>query len=137
MQTSSIFQAMETRQFPPFNLERLLQTVFAPKKGEKLCILIDLEQPGDVVNFAFLQKNLPVQKNAYEIFYQGLRQGVMQHLGLAACDFFAYKVTGGSNLELPGQAMTPAGKTVDFQRDIYPVYNIILCISTYSATAPL
>ena len=27
------------RQFPPFDLERLLRTVFAPKPGEKLCIL--------------------------------------------------------------------------------------------------
>src|SRR5262245_22416165 len=128
---------METRQFPSFDLTRLLKTVFDPKPGENLCILIDLDTPEDVVNLDFLKKNLPIQKKAYEIFYQGLHQGVMQQLGLKSCDFFAYQATGGSNLELPDTALSPEGNVLNFKRDIYPKYDIILCISTYSATAPL
>ena len=33
------------RSFPPFSLTRLLTTVFAPKGGERVAILIDLEDP--------------------------------------------------------------------------------------------
>ena len=52
-------------------------------------------------------------------------------------DLFAYKVTGGSNLDLPDLAFTPEGTKVSLERDVYPKYDIILCISTFSATAPL
>ena len=124
--------------FPPFNLVRLLRTVFNPQKGEKVCILIDLENPADVKNFKFLEnKRLSVQKKAYEIFYQGLKNGAMQELQLYACDFFAYKMTGGSNLELPDTVTAPDGRMHHLDPDIYSTYNIILCIGSYSATAPL
>lgn len=138
MQTMDFATTLQKRKFPKFDLSRLLRTVFRPHTGEKLCILIDLKDPSDVINFAFLKDpKLTIQKNAYEIFYMGLKNGVMQDLGLSACEFFAYKYTGGSNLELPDTAMTPEGKKVRFDQDIYPVYDIILCISTYSGTAPL
>ena len=32
---------------------------------------------------------------------------------------------------------TPNGKQLSLDQDIYPNYDIILCISTFSATAPL
>ncbi len=125
-------------QFPPFDLERLLKTTLNPQKKEKLCILIDLEKPSDIVEYKFLKNaELPVQKRAYDVFYQGLRQGVMQKFGLDACDLFAYKATGGSNLELPTNLTAPDGTVLEFEKDIYPRYQLILCISTYSATAPL
>lgn len=131
MQTSSF------KKYPPFDLERLLRTVFDPKKGEKLCILIDLEDPSDVTQFAFLKnQKLPVQKKAYEVFYQALKNGVMQKLQLGACDFFAYKMTGGSNLELPDTVIDPQGKSHSLE-EIYKNYQLILCIGSYSATAPL
>ena len=41
--------------FPPFDLVRLLQTVFQPAKGEKTCVLIDLDDPTLVKDFAFLK----------------------------------------------------------------------------------
>jgi aminopeptidase len=130
--------AKSTQHFPPFDLKRLLTTIFDPKEGEKLCILIDLDNPADVVNFNFLQKpDHPVQKKAYNTFYQQILTVLKKELKLGACDFFAYKTTGGSNLELPKTAMTPEGKLVQFNQSIYPIYNIILCISDYSATAPL
>lgn len=123
--------------FPQFDLTRLLKTIFKPKENEKLCILIDLENPRDVIDFAFLQKNeLPAQKRAYNVFYHGLHHGAMQQLKLGACDFFAYKTTGGSNLELPDVVTAPNG-TNRRLTDIYSSYDIILCIGTYSATAPL
>lgn len=138
MQTSTYFPAKVTQNFPPFDLGRLLQTVFEPKENEKLCVLIDLNNPADVINFNFL--HLPdhhVQKKAYNVFYKQIQNELMKKFKLKACDFFAYKTTGGSNLELPHTAMTPEGKTVKFDQQIYPIYNIILCITDFSATAPL
>lgn len=129
---------MDKHKFPPFSLTRLLRTVFAPKAGEKIAILIDLPDPHGIKDFAFLQNSkLTIQKLAHDVFYQGLRQGGLQELQLRGGDLFAYKLTGGSNLDLPDLAVDPAGKELSLARDIYPKFDIILCISTFSATAPL
>jgi aminopeptidase len=126
------------RTFPPFSLQRLLTTVFAPKGGERVAILIDLKDPHDVTGFAFLKDPaLTIQKHAYEVFYQGLQGGGLKALNLRGGDLFAYQVTGGSNLDLPDLAVTPEGREVSLEKDVYPNYDLILCISTYSATAPL
>src|SRR5437016_4446838 len=119
-------------EFPEFSLSRLLKTVFNPQKGEKLCILIDLEDPSEVKDFAFLKnKKYPVQKKAYEVLYQGLKAGVQKELNLGAIDFFAYKMTGGSNLELPETVTAPDGKTVKLDPDICAKYDIIMCVGNY------
>jgi len=134
----TISEQVSARVFPPFSLTRLLKTTFEPKPGQKICILIDLEDPSDIVNFKFLENpDLSIQRNAITYFYEGLKNGAMKDLGLVGGDIFAYEVTGGSNLDLPGRAVTPEGKEVSLERDVYPVYDIILCISTYSGTAPL
>ncbi|MEW6302204.1 MAG: hypothetical protein AB1705_01960 [Verrucomicrobiota bacterium] len=124
--------------FPPFSLTRLLTTVFAPKAGEKIAILIDLKDPRGIKNFAFLKDAaLTIQRYAHDVFFQGLKNGGLAELQLQGGDIFAYEVTGGSNLDLADLAVDPAGRELSLGRDIYPHYNIILCISTYSATAPL
>jgi hypothetical protein len=130
---------MDTRhQFPPFSLTRLLQTVFAPKPGERVALLIDLPEPPMVRDFGFLRdKAFSVQRLAYEVFYQGLKNGGLAELKLAGGDLFAYQITGGSNLDLPAAAFDTAGREVNLERDVYSRYNIILCLSTFSATAPL
>jgi aminopeptidase len=124
--------------FPPFSLSRLLKTVFSPKAGERVAILIDLDDPQEIIDFAFLKNpDLTVQKYAYEVFYQGLKNGVLDELSLTGGDIFAYKITGGSNLDLPDTVIAPDGTQLSLENDIYPNYNLILCVSTYSATAPL
>ena len=126
------------RQFPPFSLPRLLKTVFAPKPGQRVCILIDLDDPRDITDFRFLNNpDLSIQRNAYEVFYLGLRDAVLAELGLTGGEMFAYEVTGGSNLDLPEIAFTPEGREVRMDEAIYTKYDIVLCISTFSATAPL
>jgi len=138
MQTLTIPQPVTKRVFPPFDLVRLLRTVFAPRAGEKICILIDLDNPGDVTHFGFLKnRHLSIQRHAYESFYQTLHNGAMAELGLRGGELFAYKITGGSNLDLPDEAVATDGKVLSLSKDIYPAYDLILCISTYSATAPL
>jgi aminopeptidase len=129
---------MAKQDFPPFSLIRLLHTVFAPKPGEKVAILIDLDEPKQIKDFAFLKnEKLTIQRHAFNVFYQGLKNGGLAELNLTGGDLFAYKVTGGSNLDLPPDAFDPSGKQLVFEKDIYPKYNIILCVSTFSATAPL
>jgi aminopeptidase len=129
---------MDKLSFPPFSLTRLLTTVFAPKPGERVAILIDLPDPRAVKDFAFLKDPaLTIQRYAHDVFYEGLKKGGLAELKLTGGDLFAYQVTGGSNLDLPGTAFDPAGRELNLERDVYPRYNIILCISTFSATAPL
>jgi aminopeptidase len=127
-----------TRTFPAFSLSRLLRTVFEPDAGARVAILIDLDEPQQIKDFGFLQNpQLTIQRHAYDVFYQGLKNGVLAELGLEGGQMFAYKVTGGSNLDMPDTAWNPAGMAVSLEKDVYQKYDIILCISTYSATAPL
>ncbi|HEY8967207.1 MAG TPA: hypothetical protein VIM58_12215 [Candidatus Methylacidiphilales bacterium] len=124
--------------FPDFSLTRLLTTVFAPKGGERVAILIDLPDPKQVKDFAFLSDSaFSIQRKAYEVFYQGLKNGGLDALKLKGGDFFAYEVTGGSNLDMPDEAYDPSGRKLSLEKDVYPNYDLILCVSTYSATAPL
>jgi aminopeptidase len=124
--------------FPEFSLTRLLRTVFAPKPGQRIGILIDLPDPAGVIDFAFLQDNqLGIQRRAHDVFYQGLKNGAMAELSLQGGELYAFQITGGSNLDLPETARTPDGREVVLQTDVYPRYDLLLCISTFSATAPL
>jgi aminopeptidase len=133
-----IAQPTQTAAFPPFSLSRLLKTVFNPRPGERVAILIDLPDPHDIKNFRFLKDpKLTIQRHAYDVFYQGFKDGVLDELELTGGDIFAYKITGGSNLDLPDLAVAPDGRELSLEKDIYTEYKLILCISTYSATAPL
>lgn len=128
----------EKRTYPPFNLERLLRSVFDPTDGCRICVLIDLENTDLIKDFAFIQEDgLEVQKNAYKHFYLALKEGVMSDLGMSGGEMFAYKPTYGSNLDLEDECWNVDGEQLSLDNDIYPHYDIILCISTWSATAPL
>ena len=129
---------MNDTKFPDFSLSRLLLNTFKPKANERICILIDLPDLSLIKNWAFLDNdNFSIQRHAYESFYKSLHENVMDELKLTGGDFFAYKETGGSNLDLPDLAVSPEGSELSLKTDIYPKYDISLCISTYSATAPL
>jgi hypothetical protein len=127
------------REFPSFDLSRLLTTVFKPTEGCKVCLLVDFEEPADLIkDFNFLgQEGFEVQKNAYNYFYEGLKEGVLDELGMTGGEMFAYRVTHGSNLDLKDEVWDTDGRELSLDRDIYSHYDIILCISTWSATAPL
>ncbi len=100
----------DTSAFPPFSLARLLRTVFAPPAGERVAVLIDLKDPHEMKDFAFLaDPKLTIQRIAYDTFYLGLRDGVLAELGLTGGEMFAYKITGGSNLDLPDLAVDCRG----------------------------
>lgn len=127
-----------TRTFPAFSLTRLIKTVFEPSGKEKICVLIDLDRPEDVKDFAFLKNpDYSIQKYGHDVFYKGLNGEEGKAMGFSGCEMFAYQITGGSNLDLPDEAFTPGGERLSFAKDIYPHYGIILCVSTFSATAPL
>ncbi len=126
------------RTYPAFSLERLLRTVFEPTQNRRVCILIDLPDLALMKDAAFLQEPaLAIQKRAWESFYQALQEGVMKVLGMTGGEIFAYKMTYGSNLDLEDECRDLQGNVLSLETDIYPDYDIILCISTYSATAPL
>lgn len=126
------------REYQPFSLTRLLSTVFEPTAGCRACILIDLEDETLMRDFGFLKApGHEVQAKAHEVFYQGLRNGGLDDLGMTGGEMFAFKKTYGSNLDLADECWDASGQLLSLERDIYPNYDLILCISTYSATAPL
>ena len=129
----------EKRDFPAFDLRRLLETVFAPTHGCKVCILVDFENPVEwMKGYAFRgQEQFEVQNNAYDYFYERLQGGVLEELGMTGGEMFAYRYTYGSNLDLADEVWDADGNELSLDRDIYPDYDIVLCVSTWSATAPL
>ncbi|MBK1792701.1 hypothetical protein [Persicirhabdus sediminis] len=129
----------ETRQFPPYSTERLLRQVFDPTEGCRVCILTDFQEPQKwITNFAFLEsEEFPVQHRAHQHFYQAFKDGVMDQLGMTGGEMFAYNSTNGSNLDLKDECWDTQGNQLSLDSDIYPNYDIILCISDWSATAPL
>lgn len=122
-----------------FNLENLLKTVFNPKGGERVCILIDLDSPEkEMKNFSFLSnEKYSIQFRAHKYFYREFEESVLKSLKMQGGEMFAYQTTFGSNLDLPDEAWDAEGKQYSLEKDVYPNFDIILCISTYSATAPL
>ena len=124
--------------FPDFDLAKLLTTVFEPIKGCRVAILIDLADTSQMKDFGFLSNSkLTIQQKAYSVFYQGLQNGVAEKLGVTGGEMFAYHETGGSNLDLPDEAVDSDGNTISLKKSVYTKYDLILCISTFSATAPL
>jgi hypothetical protein len=102
-------------------------------------VLVDFDEPAELIkDFAFLKdEGFPIQKNAHKHFHQGLRDGAMRKLGMSGGEMFAFKCTHGSNLDLQDDVWDTAGNHLSLDHDIYPNYDLILCISTFSATAPL
>ena len=124
--------------FPPFSLDRLMTTCFGAGEGEKLCILIDLPNPIDIKDFAFLNdRSLSIQNYGHSVFYQGFKNGGLERLHYTGGELYAYKETGGSNLDMDDECWDIHGKQRSLDKDIYAHYDIILVVSTWSATAPL
>ena len=124
--------------FPKFDLAKLLGTVFDPIDGCRVAILIDLPDTSQMKDFAFLSDPaLTIQEKAHSVFYQGLQGNVAKQLGVSGGEMFAYHETGGSNLDLPDEAVDSSGRTISLEESVYTQFDLILCISTFSATAPL
>ena len=126
------------RTFPPFSLTNLLTTCFGNGSGERVCVLIDLPNPPDIKEFRFLgDPTLSIQNYGYEVFYKGFKSGVLEEMNWKGGEIFAYKETGGSNLDMEDICFNPTGEQLSLDKDIYTQYDIILVVSTFSATAPL
>jgi hypothetical protein len=126
------------RSFPEFNLVRLLRTCFGDGQGEKACILIDLPDPREVEDFRFLSdETLSIQNYGHEVFYKGFQNGALEEMNWVGGDMFAYAETGGSNLDMADECYDVEGRTLSLDAEVYPNYDIILTVSTFSATAPL
>ncbi len=122
--------------FPPFDLVRLLTTVFRLEGGESFGVFTDLPDPRLVDGLAYRARaGLVPQKHAYETLYRGLVERGAQ-LGSAGAAFYAYEETGGSNLDLPATVRTPEGETLDL-RAALARHAIVLFMGRWSATAPL
>ncbi len=137
--TEEIILDPAQRVFPSFSVTGLLSTVFKPTEGCRVCVLTDLDDPAtEAKDFGFLEiEKYEIQRNAYYHFHQALLDGAMDELGMTGGEMFAHKMTHGSNLDLPDEVWDMDGTRLSFERDIYPRYDVILHIGTFSATAPL
>jgi len=137
-QTPEIVLDPTKREFAPFSLARLLSSVFEPTEGKRVCVLVDVADASEAVDFAFLDNpDYTIQAQAHREFYQALHNGVMDELGMTGGELFAFPMTYGSNLDLSDVAWDMEGNEISLEKDVYKKYDLILCISTYSATAPL
>lgn len=126
------------RKFRPFSLKRLMETCFGKGSGERLCILIDLPDPSAIKDFGFLNDpRLSIQNYGHKVFYRGFQEGGLEEMNYCDGAIYAYRETGGSNLDMEDDCYDVAGNHLSLDRDIYPEYQLILVVSTYSATAPL
>ncbi len=122
---------------PNFDLVKLIRTVFDPKAGERIGVFIDLADPGSVRDLKFLaEPGHTTQRIAYQVFFQGLNEQRAE-LPFSSIDFYAYEPTGGSNLELPETVVRLDGNRMRLVEDVLPRVDIVLYLSTFSATAPL
>ena len=127
-------------EFPEFSLERLLATCFGhtPSARLKTCILTDLPDLSLMVGHRFLGENgFEVQKCAHDVFLKLLKEGVSEKMGYSSNDFFAFKTTGGSNLDPEDELIDSEGNSLTFTEDLCPKYDLILAITDFSLTAPL
>jgi aminopeptidase len=126
--------------FSEFCLERLLTTCFGDSfRSQRFCILIDLPDPNLIKDFRFLdQDEFSVQKYAISHFFNKLSaERTTEPLISQNCDLFAFKSTGGSNLDPEDTVVCPNGNMMSLSGDVCPHYDIILAITDYSLTAPL
>ncbi|MHC4957525.1 MAG: M29 family metallopeptidase [Planctomycetota bacterium] len=127
---------IDGHRFPPFDLVRLMRTVFDLGPQENFGVFTDLDNPRDVVDFAFMgQDGLEPQKNAVNVLYKGLQEHAGE-LGVSGVSFYGYEAVGGSNLDLPGTVVTPQGEELPL-RDALKRHSIVLYMGTWSATAPI
>ena len=126
--------------FPKFSLKRLLSTCFGTDHTDslKICILIDLPDLSLMHEHKFLKSDgFSVQKYAHDVFFNNLVNGVSESLSFTENGFFAFKTTGGSNLDPEDSATNFDGDQLSLNEDIYPNFDIILAITDFSLTAPL
>ena len=120
-----------------FDLARLMTTVFHPKPGERVGVFIDLDDPQQVRDAHFLNDGEQVTRRiAYDVFYRGLLDR-KKELPFASVGFYAYEPTGGSNLDLPPTVVDLSGRTLRLVEDVLSHLDIVLYLSSFSATAPL
>jgi hypothetical protein len=70
------------------------------------------------------------------VFYQAFRNGGLDEMNYTGGEIYAYKETGGSNLDMEDECYDVNGKRLSLDKDIYSQYQLILVVSTFSATAP-
>ncbi len=124
--------------FPPFDLRRLLTTVFDLEGGERVGIFTDLDDPRSLADADFIVGLAPdsEQHHAIHTVYQPLVEGWETGWTPADVELFSYEAVGGSNLELPDTVWTQQADERNLT-EVLAELDIVLYIGTWSATAPI
>ncbi len=75
--TEEVIRDPSKREYEAFDLARLLDTVFEPTQGCRVCILLDFDDPASMMKgFAYLEEDgFAVQKMRMNIFTRLCMQG--------------------------------------------------------------
>ncbi|MFQ5843481.1 MAG: hypothetical protein ACE5JG_00670 [Planctomycetota bacterium] len=135
-ESTGTFVEIEGFGFPPFDLVRLMRTVFDLEPQESFGVFTDLPDPRRVAGLAFLQDSgLEPQHHAWHTLHQGLVERRAE-LGGPTVSFHAYRETGGPNLDLPDTVFTVEGEERPLRR-VLAEHTIVLYVGRWSATAPI
>ena len=108
-----------------FDLDKLLRDVFSPDPGEKVLLMVDLPRPGLADTPDWAERRRMAQE-----WLAGF-----QRLGCAIAPLLSYPATSGNNADL-GSTGEADGKPVAIT-DAIAQANIVVAMTTHSATAPL
>ncbi|NIN66626.1 MAG: hypothetical protein GTO63_18455 [Anaerolineae bacterium] len=112
-----------------FDIEKLMVDVFAPQRGEKVLVMMDLPH-GDIADDENWVERRRMAKEWRSAFEQ-----LGETLGLSVHPLLTYPATGANNGPLPEEGEM-GGQTVRLE-DILSDTNIAVALTQYSASAPL
>jgi hypothetical protein len=112
-----------------FDLEKLIEDVFAPQSGEKVLVMTDLPHDEIKDNDNWLKR-----RQMAEEWHSGF-QRLAAKRGFSVFPLLTYPATGGNNADLP-EGGQMGGKKVRFE-EVFRDANIVAALTEYSASAPL
>jgi len=122
--------------FEPFDLVRLLRTVFDLDDEVSFGVFVDLADPRQVKDLAYLDRPAhAAQHHAYDTLFKGIEAN-REALRAKDVAFYAYEEVGSSNLDLPETVFTVPGEELSL-REALGRHGIVLFMGRWSATAPV
>jgi leucyl aminopeptidase (aminopeptidase T) len=112
-----------------FNLEKFLVDVFAPVKGERCAVMVDLPTASSPDGDAWKQRRAMAEEWRSGLGALGRR------VGFEVLPLVSYSATGSNNSDLPAEAEV-GGKKVPLA-SLLDSLSLVLAMTEFSATAPL
>ena len=114
---------------PKFDLERFLMDVFAPVRGERCVVMVDLPTAACPDTDLWRQRRLMAAE-----WRAGL-EALGRRVGFEVLPIAGYPATGSNNADLPAEAEVGGRKVL--MASLFDEVSLVLAMTQYSPTAPL